>query len=509
MRNTAGIAGAFLLGWILFQAGTLTRFPHVNWDENMEANHSWNLATTGHSVYSLYDDVYPAGFSFSRHSTPNLIRPFFNGAESLFFRWFGLGIVPSRAMSLAAGALTLLLVYFVAAAAAGPAAGTVALVFLSTRLIFLQGTREARPEALLTLAAMACAALFLDWQKHGYRVNAFLAGILTAVIPGIHTNGIALTVAFGVMALAELSKAERRFGVALWFGGFAVGALFFLTLTNWHDFLVGWKMFGGYFAYQPPAGGGISGLLGSVWSERGRFFPQGLIGSEPVAPWVSWVVGVDALLLLAAVIVVLKDGRRDALATLAAVVFIMQFCFAFFVTTKNPNYSLVTYALAAPVVGGAIVRISKRFARAAIAVAVLTGLAAGVYAFQKISDRPSYAKLIADLRAPLRPEDRVVGAQTFWLGLHDIAYRDQGGLLYHRWLLGERRNFTRALSTFRPSVLIVDKHFRGVFLKPRNNEAPPLESMLRVPYERTAVVDGGSFYGPIEIYRLDWSAIKK
>src|SRR5687767_8952293 len=95
-RKIPLVPAVLFSAWLLFHVLTLTRFPFVNWDENMEANHSWNFWNEGRNFYSLYDDVYPEGFDFLKHSAPNVIRPFYQAPLALTLGVFGPNVFAAR-----------------------------------------------------------------------------------------------------------------------------------------------------------------------------------------------------------------------------------------------------------------------------------------------------------------------------------------------------------------------------------------------------------------------------
>ncbi|MGQ0645807.1 MAG: glycosyltransferase family 39 protein [Elusimicrobiota bacterium] len=487
--------------WLAFQASTLLKFPHVNWDENMEANHSWNFARTGENVYTLYEDVYPDRLAFLQYSTPNVIRPFYNGSEGVFFRVFGAGIYQARAFSLLAGLAALACVYAAGMLLAGRAAGFGAALWLSTRFVFLHGTREGRPDALLALGASLAVLLYLMGEKRASVGWKFASGLAAGLLPGIHTNGLAPALALGVLSLQRLDQAKPRRLTAAWALGGAAGAAAYFSCADLGTFLLGWKMFKGFFSYQAPVMGGLAALPGAFLGEFQRFFGGANVGYEPVNLAVRAALSADALAIGLAVLVPYftpSDAkRRDA----AAAVLLCQFFYALFVANKNPNYSIVAYVLAAPLAGSLLgSRPPAWVKRGFLALAVAAGAAAAWEIPRRMARSPSYKETAAALRRHVPPGARVIGPQTFWLALKDRDYRDLGGLAFRRWLTAETTGVTEGLKTFRPSWLIVDHHFRGIFLK-----GGSLDDILAVPHEKTGEVDGGPFYGrPLEIYRLDW-----
>jgi hypothetical protein len=203
----------------------------------------------------------------------------------------------------------------------------------------------------------------------------------------------------------------------------------------------------------------------------------------------------------------MDEETREA----ASVAVLTWFCYALFVSNKNPNYAVVLLSLSAPLVGlAAVPRGSWRSPRANVFPAAVAALslaafaAGGASAARRIRAYAPYDRISARIDAAIPPAARVLGPQSFWLGLKDHEYRDLGGLAFRHWLTGRSGDLTEALSRYRPDVMIVDHHFRRMFLGGPTGPRP-LASLLRVPLERTAVIDvGDNFGGPLEIYRLHW-----
>lgn len=287
--------------WALWTLGGIfaaARFPTVVIDEAENANHAYNLAATGHAVFSLYDGLYPANLSYLRYAWPVVIRPFFVHPLAWFLRVSGFSLARARLFSVLVGSLCLGLVFDVGRRLRDDSLGLVAMALLGTRFAFLYATHIVRPEALLTLNGLLCFWFFLRGEgSHGPWWTAG-AGLVAGMAPGIHTNGIVLIPA--LMLLMAGRGERRRLPAALL--GAAVGFGWFLLSADWSLFRPGVDvLFFKEFASPPILKHGWD-LFTPLVEETGRYFGTWQFMDWRGGDFFRTVFGWESLLAVAALV---------------------------------------------------------------------------------------------------------------------------------------------------------------------------------------------------------------
>jgi hypothetical protein len=129
--------------------------------------------------------------------------------------------------------------------------------------------------------------------------------------------------------------------------------------------------------------------------------------------------------------------------------------------------------------------------------------------------RPNYWPIFKDVQQEIslavQPGETILGAHTYWLGLHDHTYYSWVQLVYYqRYLPGS--TLDEALQSFRPDILIIDAHFEGaisdepgasIYSQTLRVSRAEMDAILANRAELISVV-GGENYGEIRVYRLSW-----
>ncbi len=116
----------------------------------------------------------------------------------------------------------------------------------------------------------------------------------------------------------------------------------------------------------------------------------------------------------------------------------------------------------------------------------------------------------ARINQVIQPQDSIMGAQTYWLGLYEHTYYSWESLIYYqRYAPGT--SAIDALSVFQPDILIIDGQLLNfisdkeyIFYDALKIPATPLYTYLADHATVIAKFDGGSSYGEIVVYRFQW-----
>jgi hypothetical protein len=115
------------------------------------------------------------------------------------------------------------------------------------------------------------------------------------------------------------------------------------------------------------------------------------------------------------------------------------------------------------------------------------------------------------IKQTVRPEDTIMGPQTYWFGLYDHDYYSWEQLVYYRRYLPDS-TLEDALREFRPDILIIDQgmeyYISDTVLKSTHSEARRLprtemESFLSRYAELIAVL-GEDDDHKVQVYRIEW-----
>ncbi len=328
-----------------FHAATLKRFPIVDMDEAMEANHSWNILARGRNVYSLYEGLFPRRFAFMEHGLPNVLRPFYNMSLALAFRLGGVNPWSGRALSLlcALGALALL-ARLVRRWTGRDAPALAFAAMLGVDRIFAFSAHEIRPEALLLLCAAAVFFLLDRVEQSSW--YAVPAGLLAALAPGVHTNGGAVALSALAVLLVRRPRAWPHFML-----GASLGTCATLSFVRPERFLPSWVVFGGFFSYTPPVRRLGLNAPAMLAGELGRYLDPRFLGYIVVGPAFARLLRLKWAALAGLWLCALRRAARARdrrVLSLAAWISIHLAYYALLVSNKNPNYASVVepFALA-------------------------------------------------------------------------------------------------------------------------------------------------------------------
>ncbi len=464
-----------LLGWTLvfvylvFHLVTLTKIQDVYGDEPAVVQTSLTLLKTGRVGSYSGREVFSPPFAFLTNAFPYAIRPFVYRFYGLFIRFFGHSLATARFASWLAGAIGVIFLYALALRFLGSVGGLASLiVFLSDHILGM--SLHICREELPLFAAQSLVGILWAWAftKNSFW-GAFLAGIGAGLAPGLHTNAILLTPALGAMTLLmhNSSKEWVRSAYVLSLG-MVCGLTVWIISCPWDEFLLGWKIWGGYWGYGMPILSGQS-LLTMIGAEISRYlhppvFPQ----SAPSAVY-SWALRAEYAVIGLSMALAVWRARKDRTeAVLVTGLLTVIFGMSLIVARKYAGYSLLTLPWMAFLVGRAVSRVETqmktsgsntqtRLWRGSIVAigALLLFLGTKAVTAQAMNPLP-YIRVCHDLEKQIPAGSKVLGPGQFWLSLPERDWRDSNFLIFEKWLTNSSRHVGPALDRLRPDFIVAD-----------------------------------------------------
>lgn len=194
-------------------------------DEGAWTHNARNKALYGAWVQDQWNPVY--------------IAPVFTALEYLSFDAFGVGLRQARAVSEAAGVLSVLLIGLAVRRIGGNKAGLIAAALLATNYVYVMYDRAAMMEGLM--AALIVASWYCSTRAERQPVFGALAGVLAALAFFTKAAAAFYVGALGLLVMLEMLEMPRQglrrnlwllLGLGLSFA--VIGALF--VLPHWSDY---------------------------------------------------------------------------------------------------------------------------------------------------------------------------------------------------------------------------------------------------------------------------------
>jgi 4-amino-4-deoxy-L-arabinose transferase-like glycosyltransferase len=464
-----------LLGWTLvfvylaYHLMTLTKIQDVYGDEAAVMQTSLTLLKTGQVGSYSGREVFSPPFTFLTNAFPYAIRPFVYRYYGLFIRFFGHSLATARFASWLAGAIGVIFLYALALRFMGSVGGLASLIVLLSDPILGTSLHICREELPLFAAQALVGVLWARaFTKNSFWV-AVLAGLGAGLAPGLHTNAILLTPALGAMSLLmhDSSKGWVRAvsGLSL---GLVCGLTVWVISCPWDEFILGWKIWGGYWGYGMPILSGQS-LLSMLGAEIARYLhPSAIPQSVPTATY-AWALHTEYAVVGLSLVLAIWHARKERVeAVLVTGLLTVIFGMSLIVARKYAGYSLLTLPWMALLVGLAVSRHKEwmttacskeraRFWRGGLAMVGIVLLLLGTKAVTAQAMNPlPYIRVCQDLEHWIPAGSRVLGPGQFWLNLPGRDWRDSNFLIFEKWLTNSSRHVGPALDRIRPDFIVVD-----------------------------------------------------
>lgn len=456
-----------IFGWILltiyltFHLITLTTIQDVYGDEPAAMQTALTLVKSGQVGSYSGRDVFSPSFQFLTNAFPYAIRPFSSHYFGFFIRFFGPSLTAARFASWLAGATGIIILYILALRLCGAAGGLAALFILMADPILGSCLHICREETLLLAVQSVVGLLWIySITKNSFWIS-FLAGGVAGLAPGIHTNGILLTPALCAMTLIMHDSSE---GWKRAVAGLGLGLLCGLTLwvisCPWDEFLLGWKMWGGYWGYGLPILSGRS-FLSIIGAEAIRYIHPPLIPQSVPTPFYARTLQVEyALVALSLSLALWRSRQKRVEAVLVTGLFTVSFGMALIVARKYAGYSLITLPWMALIVGRAISGFALGTNRLGRTGLILAGCVMLFFGTKAVTDQAAsplpYIRTCRDMERFIPVGSRILGPGQFWLGMQGRDWRDSNYLIFEYWLTHSSRHVGPALDRILPKYVVVD-----------------------------------------------------
>lgn len=418
-----------LAALVLFSLGVtlpwLDRFPLLEAAQCGIAAPAWKLATTG--VYG--NDLY-AGF----HRTEELnyeYLPLFPLAVAGSFRLFGLGVLPARAVPVAAGIAVLVLTARLGRRIAGEGAGlgaAAALAFVSlglfdetTGIPLLDLARVLRYDIFVPVFVVAGCLALLTALETGSLAWFAVAGGLTGLATLSHVIGAFALPLLALVVLSAGAACGRRLGAMTAGFGAALFPWLLYVARDVDAFRGQMTRHDERFDLLNPAF-----YLENVLRERLRFHQwlhddagRLVLFPRPGLWLVVSAVGLGTIWL------VRRRAERSVGETLLLLSLpVLSLQMALLLSYKRYPYVLLLLPFLALHVGVLAARVGRRPAVALLLVAVLVegllGARRGLAAARRASP---YVAVCARIEKLVPPGGTILGMHEFWLGLAGHRYR--------------------------------------------------------------------------------------
>ncbi len=525
MRNAKGILTGLAIVIIALHSWSLMRYPSPFVDEAWNASRTWAYIQTGHAFSSLDYDLSQnyTGYWTYFPLIPTLL-------ETLFLRWVPQpSLLAVRLEALLFGFILLAIVCFSGWKLGGWRLGLAGTIYTSLSSPFLSSAHLGRPDIIVATLGFGAILLSFNQLPRRWWMN-LLSGLLIGLAIEIHPNAIIYgSVGVGVyIVIFQLEFWRKRlfwlFTIGMGFGFAFYIAIHILPFPQTY-YAISQLQFAS--THTPPL------LTFSLATILEGFISTGrlLLKVHPV----------ELLLFLVAVVYLLiRHSKTDRI--ILPLVFTLLVSFALLVHNKLDYYAvLITPALdiLVCILPLAIMGVdqtpekqsevdtsdaSKAFLHQTghhlwrqIALALVVGMMLGSMVRSltplKINHVSNFPVILGRIRQVVRPEETIMGTQTYWFGLYDHEFDSWEELIYY-----QRNNpsttLDDAMRYYQPDIFIIDGHLDQFLIQ--SQERSILLQSLQLPREQferildeygTLLMDfyEGQSFGRIRVYRFDWS----
>lgn len=522
IRRTGLALAVILAVYMVMTLDGLTRLPPVHDDEMWNAAPAAKLATTG--VYG--SDLF-AGLHHADHRTYQFM-PMLQLLLAAAFRVFGVGLLQIRLVSVAAGAVLVVLTFLLGRRVGGPSVGLLAAGLLvgarlatgslDTGLVLVDSVRVVRYHLLVPIFGLGGLLVFERAEARPGPRPATLGYMAAGALCGLsylsHVYGV-----FWLPALWGALLVRRGLRAAVWSrqsralaGGFILAIVPWLVyvLSDLGGFLGQMSMYRERFAVLDPGF-----YLRNVLNEPYRYAGFGVRDLLTFRPGAWFAIGAGALAVPASCRSV---WRRPTDPIGAALIPLVTFAvlYALLLQRKTFVYLLNLLPLALVLVSWHVGRWweavrgrGRHLVLAAVLLVVAAdGVGASVARHRRVLRATGYSELIGRLRPYVPPGALIVGPPRFWMGFPDHAFRAWNFIAQ----LGDRgadlspAPMGEVLARVRPGVLIFD---RSAFLEPEAGASrwqwqySSIVEYLRAHGGRRVLALDDPTWGLIEVHVLD------
>ncbi len=484
----------------IFHVCTLANFPAPFIDEAWFIARARGFARNGYPFGALDAGVFDKlpGYHYFFPYLPTALQslPFLITDEP--------SLTATRAISLVCGFALVYCVFIIGNWVSGTITGLLSAALVLSSDAFLISSHLARIDILAASVGMIGITLILTSSRVSY-ARLMLGGFLAVVAMEFHPHAAPITApALAASLTVGLSLRERLCSSLLVSLGGGLGALVYAMLHIFPDP-------GAFIAFQKIAF--APSHTPPLFTSDAYVMMEGLNQALTTASGIDWSVGLISFILAVGGIA-LTRGRTRLIGILSVIAII---AFGLLIRHKFGYYKIYLTPLMLVFTASLIVhlfhevhrwmnmhRICGRVVQACailLCVPPSVGITMAVFEASRL---PKANKVLPDLSRFVRPNDRILGTQTYWLAVPNITYHSPEHLIYYtRWKQGA--SVSDALNVLRPTLIVQDEHMRKV-LKPRGRTCEYIcfpdngLDLLLASSEMIATIPS-STYGEIRIYR--------
>jgi hypothetical protein len=488
---------------VALHAWSLMRFPAPSVDEAWLVSRAWAFTQTGRAFGPL-----DAGIA-DRFEGPWVVNQWLITAlQSLALRPFPVpSLLAVRGLALLWGSVLLAANYWITHRVGGHPLALASTLLLALSRAFFYSAHSPRYDIMAAALGYLALALVLNDGASRFWVNV-LAGLAVGLAVETHLN----TLIFGPAILA-LYWLDEGWSVArkARFWGFVVGAMVGLGI---------------YLALHvlpyPQTYFGLYNLLFGL-DHKPPFLTPSLGGIEEVLVTTGNLVLVasasSSVLALAAIPVLVHRRSVSAKRLLVSSVTLMAGA-ALLIPNKTGHYAILVAPAVLWLVAAFLLEFVKqpwrgRWGDYASRV-LIWGLVAGSIALS-LASLPEdwysvYRRVQSSIDQTVRPGDKIMASQTYWLGLYDHTYYSWELLfLYPRVFPG--KTLADAFQEYKPDLFVIDGGMNDLIsdtIDPssrwRNYHLPRAELFAYLEkHARLVAAFEADVYGPVRVYRLNWA----
>lgn len=461
---------ALLLLVLAAQASTLTKYPAVFIDESWNSNAAWNWLRTGVNVDSMHSGTLDQfGYEW-------ISRSYLGGLPWVVaFKLAGVGLFQARAVSFLFGVTLLLAAILIGFKCFGLHTGLLGGLLLSLSSPFIISSHYARQDIILSAVVMCLFGLSLVVFEKNRIWPHFFLGLGLGLATDIHQNAILFFPGFfSLYALAHQRRVLRRPEFWAWAAGAAGGILYFLSIhilpspetyflyLQMNDTVL--QSATGLTHTPPILSLNVQTLMQSVRGELGRFH--------------FYENSLDFALITASLaFIAFRRQTYDWVfltfmtANFASFTLIQGSKVYFYDILVVPLYFMLAAEALMSLVFDTQAKNLQRLFALCLALAVIVN---GVRHFGRgLNENRSYDyySITDEIKSVLRPDDRILGTPTWWLGLTEYDYKSAFMLSHHFYF--NDLSLADAMERIAPTILIVDDKFFSLFENIESSAADP------------------------------------
>lgn len=498
-----------LLFYLLFSFFMITKFPKVWIDASLYAVAPYTLVTEG----KLANPVLKNSTMAEHVLLPDISQRVLLAGV---YKIFGFGLTQSRALSILAGFLLIIVTYLFAKKYYDQKVATLAAILLVFDNVFFVSARTIRPDIFVALFTATAYFAFL----HGLHTKSLKYFALSGTCIGVglytHPNSLLILIAILLVFLYEYKSSivlSKAFWVFALFTlvGFAPYAIYVIKEDLGNNFLHFWGQLGGTGGKGDYGSRNYSHVFLGEYLRYTHYvyFPKRIL--------------IALIQILALIYAFLSKKKIDKYLAF------MAFAFLFLLPFWNPThrtsrYFIVLIPVVSILVSEAFVQVSRgvslpkfrsfhltkklKYALAGIIFILyfLNHAGGDIYILWKHRDH-DFRSFTTEIRSTIPQGSKTWGSMTFWMGLHDYPYitevsrfeevekfKPQYAILYDSMNWGgmstivgrtSERNIGNAKWGFegRPGKIEQLCKEKGQFIREIKNE----------------------FYGDIHIYKINWN----